>query len=206
MNLRVVVALVLGLTALTAGGQQIYRWTDEKGRVHVTDTPPPSSARKVERKGSATARGSSAAQASTPTPFELAQAIKNFPVTLYTSPTCSEPCANARSVLNQRGVPFNEVQVWDEQTNADLKQVSGNNEVPTLVVGRSVHVGFQHSAYDALLDSARYPKVGAVAARTQPVPAPPEGYTPPPVAKPVEPEAPAPTGPYSPRPAPPAQR
>lgn len=203
MNLRVVVALVLGLTTLTAGGQQIYRWTDEKGRVHITDTPPPSSAKKIEKKGAATSRSGSGAAAATPTPYELAQAVKNFPVTLYTSPTCSEPCVHARSVLNQRGVPFKEVQVWDEQTNADLKQASGSNEVPTLVVGRSVHVGFQHSAYDALLDSARYPKEGAVPARTQAAPAAPEGYAPPPVAKPVEPEAeaPAPTGPYAPRPA-----
>ncbi|MGH8668612.1 MAG: DUF4124 domain-containing protein [Burkholderiales bacterium] len=207
MNFRVVLALAIGLTALTAGAQQIYRWTDDKGRVHITDTPPPSSAKNVEKKGAAAARSSgSAAAAPAPTPYELAQAIKNFPVTLYTSPTCSEPCVNARTVLNQRGVPFKEVQVWDEQTNADLKQASGSNEVPTLVVGRSVHVGFLHSAYDALLDSARYPREGAVAARTQAPPAPPEGYAPPPVAKPVEPEPPAPIGPYSPRPAPPAQK
>ena len=206
MSLRValaaVLASVLALAAATASAQ-IYRWTDEKGRVHITDTPPPPSAKSRKSISGAGAQSASGAQ----TPFELAQAMKNFPVTLYTSPTCKDPCANARTVLNQRGVPFKEVQVWDEQTNAELKQVSGGSDVPTLVVGRSVHRGFQHSAYDSLLDSARYPKAGTVASRSQGAPAPPEGYAPP-AAEPVqrEPEEPAPAGPYAPKAPPPARQ
>jgi glutaredoxin len=206
MSLRVALAAaltsVLALAAATASAQ-IYRWTDEKGRVHITDTPPPPSARSRKSISGAGAQSASPAQ----TPYALAQAMKNFPVTLYTSPTCKDPCANARTVLNQRGVPFKEVQVWDEQTNAELKQVSGGSDVPTLVVGRSVHRGFQHSAYDSLLDSARYPKAGTVASRSQGVPAPPEGYAPP-AAEPVqpEPEEPAPAGPYAPKAPPPARQ
>jgi glutaredoxin len=206
MSLRValaaVLASVLALAAATAGAQ-IYRWTDEKGRVHITDTPPPPTAKSRKSISGAGAQSASPAQ----TPYELAQAMKNFPVTLYTSPTCKDPCANARTVLNQRGVPFREVQVWDEQTNAELKQVSGGSDVPTLVVGRSVHRGFQHSAYDSLLDSARYPKAGTVASRSQGAPAAPEGYAPP-AAEPVqrEPEEPAPAGPYAPKAPPPARQ
>jgi glutaredoxin len=200
MGLRValaaVLASVLALAAATASAQ-IYRWTDEKGRVHITDTPPPASARNVQKQK---AVGNIAVPAQTP--HELTQAVKSFPVTLYTSPACKEACASARTALNQRGVPFNEVQVWDEQTNAQLKQVSGRNDVPTLVVGRSVQVGFEQGAFDALLDSARYPKAGAVPPGSQVTPEPPEGYTPQPrAAQPVqpEPEAPAPAGPYAPK-------
>jgi glutaredoxin len=206
MRLRDVLAAALAsilALAAAAASAQLYRWTDEKGRVHITDTPPPPSAKNVQKKSASGAPAGAPAPAQTP--YELAQAMKNFPVTLYTSPNCTQPCANARTVLNQRGVPFKEVQVWDEQTNAELSQLSsGRNEVPTLVVGRSVHVGFQQSAYESLLDSARYPKAGAVPARSQAAPAPPEGYAPPPAAEPVtpEPEEPAPTGPYAPRPPP----
>lgn len=201
-RVRVMVSgLVLASVAGTAAAQQLYRWTDEKGRVHISDTPPPASARNVQRK-STPRSGGIAAQ----TPYELTQATKEFPVTLYTSPNCKEPCASARAALNRRGVPFKEVQVWDEESNAVLKQVSGGNDVPTLVVGRSVHRGFEESAFDALLDSARYPKAGAVPPRAQAAPAPPEGYVSqgnqPLVAEPVapEPEAPAATGPYAPKP------
>ena len=132
------------------------------------------------------------------TPFPLAQAIKDFPVSLYTSPLCKEPCAQARDALNRRAVPFKEIQVWDEQTNEDLKKVSGSNEVPVLVVGRSVQKGYEQGAYDALLDSARYPRAGLLPPRAQKAPAAPEGYAPQ-QAEPVkpEPEEKA-SGPYSP--------
>ena len=33
------------LACAAAQAQQLYRWTDEKGRVHITDTPPPASAK-----------------------------------------------------------------------------------------------------------------------------------------------------------------
>jgi len=80
------------------------------------------------------------------------------------------------------------------------------------VVGRSLHKGFDQSAYDALLDSARYPRAGILPPRAQAAPGLPEGYIPPgerkaPRAEPVkpEPEEPQPTGPYAPG-APPQRR
>lgn len=196
---------VLAMAAAAASAQQLYRWTDAQGRVHITDTPPPASARSVEKKAG------SVAGVGTQTPYALSQAMRDFPVTLYTSPNCQEPCAAARAALNKRGVPFKEVQVWEEDTNAELKRLSGATEVPTLVVGRSVHRGFEPSAYGALLDSARYPKAGLLPPRAQAAPPPPEGYVPAakrdqPAAEPVKPEPPAPpSGPYAPKP-PPAQK
>jgi glutaredoxin len=192
MRTRIIGTLLM-LAAATAAAQQLYRWTDDKGRVHITDTPPPPSAKSVQKKS----------YASTPaeggqTPYELAQAIKDFPVTLYTAPSCNEPCQDARAALNQRGVPFKEVQVSDAQTADELKRVSGGEQVPVLVVGRSVHNGFLQSAYDSLLDAARYPKTGAVPARAQAQPTGPEAAAP-------QAEGERPTGPYAPG-APPQRR
>ena len=203
MKPQALVALVLSVAACAASAQQLYRWTDEKGRVHVTDTPPPASARDVQKKGATKGNTADAQKPSGAVPFELAEAMKNFPVTLYTTPSCSEACAAARAALNKRAVPFKEVQVFDEKTGEELKRASGGNDVPTLIVGRSVQKGFEQSAYDALLDSARYPKAGVLPARSQAAPPPPEGYVPPsgepPKAEPVQPEAPAaPAGPYAP--------
>jgi glutaredoxin len=194
--LGIVLACVAG--AATA---QLYRWTDEKGRVHITDTPPPASAKNVQKK-----KPGAVSAVESQTPFELNQAIRDYPVTLYTSPNCKAPCDAARGVLNKRGVPFKEVQVWEEQSNAELKRVSGGNDVPTLVVGRSVHRGFEPGAYDALLDSARYPRAGLLPPRAQAAPPVPEGYVAqgerpaPPAAEPVRPaaEEPKPSGPYAP--------
>jgi glutaredoxin len=189
-----------------AAHAQLYRWTDEKGGVHVTDTPPPASARALNRQkpranAAETAQPSTGQQPTGQLPYELAVAMKDFPVALYTSPNCKQGCELARSALNKRGVPFREVQVWDQPSTDELKKLTGADQVPTLVVGRSVHQGFRQDAYDQLLDSARYPKVGAVAARNQAAPPAPEGYADPQAAK-AEPrlqeEESRPVGPYAP--------
>ena len=176
--MRTALFLVLASAACSALAQQ-YRWIDDKGRVQYTDTPPPASAKSVQKKEF---KGS---VVSSEAPFELQLAVKNAPVTLYTSPTCKEGCAAARASLNKRGVPFKEVQVWDEETNALLTKVTGSNQVPTLQVGRSVHQGFEQGAFDKLLDIAGYPKAGAMAERKQATPPLPEGYENP--AKPAAP-------------------
>ena len=203
---RAIVLFVIALgAAATASAQQMYRWTDEQGRVHITDTPPPRGAKGVQK-----SRGSAAPAAQTEgaqqTPYDLAVAMKDYPVSLYTAPLCKEPCQRARDHLNRRGVPFREVQVWDVGSNEELKRVSGSNQVPTLTVGSSVQKGYEISAFDELLDSARYPKAGSVRARAQAAPGTPEGYTPPSDSEPLKaqpvkpPEEPTrPRGPYAPR-------
>ena len=192
MRTRIIGTLLM-LAAATAAAQQLYRWTDEQGRVHITDTPPPASAKNVQRKSyqSTPAEGGQAS-------YELTQAVKDFPATLYTAPSCNEPCRDARAALNQRGVPFREVLVSNAQTADELKRVSGGEQVPVLVVGRSVHTGFLQSAYDSLLDAARYPKTGEVPARAQAQPAEPETGAP-------QAEVERHTGPYAPG-APPQRR
>ena len=182
------VALALVIAALAASAQaQVYRWTDEQGRTRYSDTPPPPSAKDKKRFGPTAKERSRAASK------ELALAAEKFPLTLYSSPTCTDPCAAARAALNKRGVPFQEIQVWDDATNAELKRVSGGNEVPVLMVGERAAVkGFDQAAFDGALDAAGYPKSGAVAAGEQTAPGTPEGYIPPKERPPEPPAAPKP--------------
>jgi glutaredoxin len=195
MVVRLFVLSVL-LCASAAAQAQQYRWVDEKGRLHYSDTPP-AKAKDVRKTDVKT---ESPAEDRQQVPFELQQAQKDFPVTLYTAPVCKQPCELARMALNKRGVPFAEVQVWNPETLEQLKSRAGSDNVPALVVGRSTLSGFDQTRYDGLLDSAGYPKQGALAARSQRAPAPPEGYEPPPLAEPLRPEAAAPAkpGPYDP--------
>ena len=193
LNNGATIAVLFFAAAFAAGAQPLYRWTDEQGRVHITDTPPPGSARSVQRKGSAAAADSQPQE-----PYELRLAVRDYPVTLYTAPECKQPCAAARALLNKRGVPFKEIQVLDQATGEELKRVSGGGDLPTLVVGRSVHRGYTEPAYEALLDSARYPRAGLLSPRNQRAPALPESDSAP-AAESAPPE-PLPTGPYAPRP------
>ena len=195
------IAVGFALVAGTALAQQ-YRWVDEKGRVQYTDTPPPPSAKDVRKQ----AAPKGPAKGGGVVPYELQVAQRDYPVTLYTAPSCKEPCTLARNALNARSVPFKEVQVYDDKTNEELKKVSGGNQVPVMTVGSTVQKGFEQGAFDALLDSARYPKAGLLPPGKQSAPPPPDDYVPPekdaskpPVAQPLKPEAPpTPAGPYAP--------
>jgi glutaredoxin len=165
----------------------MYRWTDENGRTHITDTPPPPAAkgaRKIKP-----AAGAPAAE-----PLVLQQALKNFPVTLYTSAECTEPCSRAREHLNKRGVPFTETEIRDGAD--ELKRVAGASEVPALKVGGKVVSGFEAAAYDGALDSAGYPRAGVLAPRAQRPPQADERAAAP-KEEPATSQS-APSGPYAP--------
>jgi glutaredoxin len=192
-------AILLG--AACAASAQLYRWTDQNGRVHITDTPPPPGARNVQRR-SAPGGGTAAAEDGN-LPFSVQSAAKNFPVTLYTAPDC-EPCGAARKLLNARGVPFREVSVVDAPQTEELRKVAGGLSVPTVKVGASVQKGFEDGAYHALLDGAGYPRTGILPPRNQaePKPAPPPPPPPPAAGEeaPAGEDASTPTsGPYAPR-------
>jgi len=201
--MRILLAFVLCAFTLGAGAQ-VYRWTDDQGRVHITDTPPPASAKGVKRSdggGTPTYAPSAAAapKSSQQEPFALQQAKSKYPVTLYTVPNC-EGCNQARRVLNARGVPFKEISLTDATQMDEFKQTVGGNTVPAIIVGSTVQKGFEEGAYQALLDAAGYPATGVLPPRNQ---AQPTAAAPNlPEVKPVaEPEKPS--GPYAPGAAPP---
>jgi glutaredoxin len=196
--MRILLAVALCVATFGASAQ-LYRWTDDKGRVHITDTPPPPSAKGVKKTVPQGGTPESATpQSSGPEPFALQQARKNFPVTLYTVPDCGG-CDAARSLLNKRGIPFKELSVADPTQHEEFKKAVGGNTVPAMVVGSTVQKGFEEGAYQRLLDAAGYPAMGILPPRSQaepPAPAAP-GL---PKVDPVPPEAPP--GPYAPGAAP----
>lgn len=185
---RLVLAMAMVAFAASAAAQ-LYRWKDEQGKVHFSDTPPPAGAREVQKKG--VAAGS--AGASENLPFALHQPMKDFPVTLYSAPSC-ESCSPARAFLNARGVPFKEVSVRTDEDIAQLNRAIGGNVVPALLVGSTVIKGFEEGSYQRALDIAGYPKVGEVPARRQTEPQPPASKSA--GEKPAAPPPPAKKGPY----------
>ena len=194
------ILLAITLCAFTAGaGAQVYRWTDAQGRVNVTDTPPPASAKAkdVKRIDTATAAPAATAPETSQEPYELQRAKAKYPVTLYTVPNC-EGCNAARTLLNARGVPFKENSLTEATQMEEFKQVVGGNTVPAMVVGSTVQKGFEESAYQRLLDAAGYPVTGVVRPRTQGEPAPTAAAAPglPEVKPAAQPEQPS--GPYAP--------
>ncbi len=146
------IALLALLVAGNAAAQGMYRWVDKDGKVYYSDKKPDDKPKSIEQRQ---VRGS--VVETSDAGYALREAVKAYPVALYTAPECKEPCADARTLLNKRGVPFKEIVVSDNKTREELIKVGGAAEVPVLLVGSSLSKGFEEGAFNAALDQAGYP-------------------------------------------------
>lgn len=169
--------IFLAFSALAQGGN-LYRWVDQQGQVHYSDTPPPPSAKQVEKKR---IKGVPS-EDTTQLPYATQMAAKNFPVILYTT-DCGDACSNARNLLAKRGIPFSEKNAQQPDGQDELlKLLGGQLEVPVLKVGSNLVRGYEESQWQSALDIAGYPRNAGAA-------------PPPPAAKPEPPKAaPQPAG------------
>jgi glutaredoxin len=152
MRRTLTLAALLLLCAASAQAQ-LYKWVGADGKITYGDTPPPPTATKVETKALA-AEGTNTADF----PYELAQATKNSPVTLYTTASCA-PCDDGRKLLGARGVPFAEKTINTSEDSAQFRKLAGADaRLPYLTIGRRAQRGFETGAWNTALDAAGYPQ------------------------------------------------
>lgn len=164
---------ILMLLCVGSANAQLYKWVGPDGKVTYSDTPPPPVATRVETK-SLTTGGVDASDL----PFEVAEAVKSHPVTLYTSRNCP-PCDEGRRLLAERGIPFNEKTVNSGEDIAQYKQAGGDGQLPFLTVGKFKERAFEAGAWNNVLTTAGYPETSRL----------PKSYRNPP-AQPASPPAP----------------
>jgi glutaredoxin len=160
MKRTVLLTIACAVFAAPLSAAQLYRWVDEKGNVEWRDTPPPSTARKVEQRNLSV----SPSQPSE-LPYSVQQAVKDFPVTLWLT-DCGDTCDKARAHLNRRGVPYSEKNAQSE-IDAFKKASGGGMEIPLLFVGSNRLKGYLESDWDAALDAAGYPKTALTPIKPQ---------------------------------------
>ena len=155
--------LIAALAALgsTAAFAQ-YKYIGPDGRVVYSDQPPPPSAKPIAKPaGSGAAAPAAAAStassaSSAGLPYVLQQAVKTFPVTLYTTNEC-EACTQGRNYLTKRGVPFTEKTVRNADDLKVFKEATGAGQVPVMMLGNNKQVGFEEGAWNGALNVAGYP-------------------------------------------------
>jgi len=146
-----IAGLATCLLATTSVYAQLYKSIGPNGKITYSDTPPKSGT-VIDKASLANYSDSDVSEL----PYELAQAKKDSPVTLYTSSKCI-PCDDGRKLLNTRGVPFSEKTVSSNDDIARLKEVGGETQLPLLLIGRSKESGFEAGAWNAALSAAGYP-------------------------------------------------
>lgn len=152
MNRSLILASLL-LSCAACAHAQLYKWVGPDGKVSYSDTPPPPSATHVETRPLPATPGSASAL-----PYELAQVVKDSPVTLYTTAKC-QPCDDGRKLLSTRGVPFTEKTVNTNDDSIRFRQIAGSDaRLPLLIVGYDQQHGFEAGAWNAALSAAGYPE------------------------------------------------
>lgn len=152
MNFSLKLASLLLLCA-TSAHAQLYKWTGPDGKISYSNTPPPPSASRIETKPlNATGTGDA------DFPYELAQAVKSSPVTLYSTTNCA-PCDDGRKLLGERGVPFTEKTVNSGDDTARFRKLAGADaQLPFLTIGHASQHGFEIGAWNTALSAAGYPE------------------------------------------------
>ena len=178
--LRVALACLACAVASGQAGAQ-YKVVGPDGKITYTDKPVAERGAQVQPVRQA--GGPSAAPGGTPAlalPADLRLLAERFPVTLYTSSDCAA-CESARKLLQQRGVPFAERSVANDDDIAALQRLTGGRSAPSLTVGAQALRGFLDADWQGLLDLAGYPRESRL----------PRNY-PAPVATPLVARSPAP--------------
>ena len=161
----IVAALAACLGTAAVAQTNVYRWVDKDGKVQFSDQPPPKDAKGVTQK-SMGGGGNDLSQL----PYATQVAIRKFPVTMFMSGDCGEPCSQGAALLGQRGVPYTVRNAQANKADAEaLKKAAGQMQVPVLLVGDNVLRGYSEDSWNAALDAAGYPRTRLPG---QPVPQP----------------------------------
>jgi glutaredoxin len=167
-------ALLLLAGAATA---QVFKWVDAKGVTHFGDQPPP------EQKNVQVKNFNASGGAAVDLPYELAEAVRAAPVTIYTTTNCPA-CDQARAMLQARGIPYTERSVTTAEDVERLRAAGGNDQLPFLTVGQRKLVGFEAGAWNTALTAAQYPERRALPPSYQFAKAEPAAPPPAPAAAP----------------------
>jgi glutaredoxin len=149
--MRLVVGSLALLIAVNAAAQ-IYRWTDEKGRVVYGNEPPAGTKTDLVQENINSYSGPPEVRRAPPaaTPERAAPAGTTIPVVLYATSWCGY-CAQARAYFVKKRIPYIERDVEKSTAaNAEFKRLGGRS-VPLIVHGDNVMRGFRAQSFDALL-------------------------------------------------------
>lgn len=163
-------AALIGLALLVAAGAaaamgQVYKWKDARGEVHYGDTPPPQGAQTLKTQDQAQPGSQPGSQPDAQPsgqdalPYELARAVRLYPVTLYTTTAAPcDACEQGRRLLRARGIPYTEKTIATLNDQQAQRRLTGKDDLPMLVVGNRQLAGFEAAGWQEALDSASYPK------------------------------------------------
>jgi glutaredoxin len=144
--------LALGLFAIGAQAQQIYRWVDADGKVKYTTEKPPAGAASSVVQPRVSAVGGNAAPAGTaPAPVAAAKPA----VKMYMTDWCPY-CRQAGEYFRKNGIAYTEHNIEKSEAAKSEYRALGGKGVPVILVGSQRMTGFSEQGMAAMLKAAGY--------------------------------------------------
>jgi glutaredoxin len=144
--MRALLAFLALLVAANAAGQ-IYRWTDDKGRVVYGNEPPPGTKASTVQERINSYSGTPEVQRA---PTRSAAAGASAPLVMYATSWCGY-CKQARAYFARKGIAYVEHDVEKSPAaHAEFKRLGGRG-VPFFVQGDNVMRGFSAASFDAFI-------------------------------------------------------
>jgi len=144
--------LLLSIVTFPAVADELYKWVDNKGKVTYQSTPPPDTAKKVERSEIRTRNYAASDQVETAEPEE--KDLK--PIKFYYKPECSS-CEEALAYFDENSIPFDEIDLSENKDEEEeLEKKLGVISVPIFGIGDKYISGFEKNMLNELLVNEGY--------------------------------------------------
>lgn len=141
------ILLLMFVLVVPVAQAEVYRWVDDDGTVHFSDTPrEPGQTQRIDVGEINTAKSVDVESIGTD---EVSAGATE--VVLYSASWCGN-CDRARAWFQQNDVPFVEYDVEDSRKGRGDFAAMGGKAVPVIVVGDRKMVGFSPERFEQLYD------------------------------------------------------
>lgn len=126
---------------------EIYKWVDENGKIHFSDTPPVNNnAEKIdEQKLSARTSSYTSVSVDTITPSNITNPSNKL--TIYTTSSCGY-CSKAKKYFAENKIPYKEKNIeTSKKFNREFKQLGGKG-VPVILWKNKLMRGFSAKGFE----------------------------------------------------------
>jgi glutaredoxin len=145
---KIILSLCLLLLLVTTAGGQVYKWTDENGKVHFGDRPPVEAATEQVEINENTVAGPGTVQPLNPEEKDQVKKATNKRVIIYVTKRCGY-CKQAVAYFRKKGIRFTEYDVESSSKGKrDYKKLGGGG-VPIIKVGDRIMRGFSEAGFSA---------------------------------------------------------
>jgi len=133
---------------------QVYKWTDENGNLHFTDTPPAGTKAKkiLEDRSESKHQAKTSTSPNSRTPAK--RDYRDIQVTIYTTSWCPY-CKRAKEYLNSLKVNYTEYDIEKDEDKAAEFKSKGGSGVPLLDIEGTILKGYSPASIKSALDIKR---------------------------------------------------